>query len=775
LEKALRIKIVGVVQGVGYRPFVYRLATKLSLRGYVVNRGGAEVEIFVEGEDNKLNEFRERLIRDKPPPAYYEEILVEEAKPLGYKDFRILKSIYDKDLRSMIPPDIAICEDCVREIRDKNSRFHNYFWNSCAWCGPRFSMIYRTPYDRENTSMRKYAMCQYCSNDYNDPENIRRFHAQGISCPLCGPRTYIYTSKGEKIPLSEREIINFISKRILEGSIVAIKGVGGYHIASLASRDDVVLELRKRKKRPYKPFALMARDISVVEKIAYLNKDAEKLLKSPERPIVILPKKENSGVSEYVAPGLSSIGIMLPYTGFQVLLFDNIPDGYLIMTSGNIHGRPMCTDLNCVLHELREVIDFVVEHDREIIHRVDDSVIRFTDDQPVFLRRSRGYVPRWIRASFEIGEFVAVGAELQVAGAVSFENKILPTQFIGDLDDPGNLEDLEKELMWFIETYNIKPRAVAIDKHPYYHSREVALRIAEKFDIPIAEIQHHHAHINALMIEEKYDLDEEALGVAIDGTGYGENGEIWGSEIMLTRYRGYKRLASLKPFYLPGGDTAAIYPVKPLISMLASNNYSLEEVLKILSKRDLLKTLPGGSEEAEIAYILSHEKRGVKTSSMGRTLDAFSALLGICTLRTYEGEPPIRLEAEAYRGKYIESDTPSKSLRHEEGILTIDTGVFLEWLLDKIETYKREDLAKTILITIGEALGEAVINVSRGLRLPRNEVLLSGGASVNTYIVKGLRKVLLENDLVLKLHKELPPGDGGIAVGQIVFLRAFYL
>ncbi|MEZ0290680.1 MAG: Sua5/YciO/YrdC/YwlC family protein, partial [Sulfolobales archaeon] len=282
-------------------------------------------------------------------------------------------------------------------------------------------MMYRTPYDRENTSMRKFTLCSHCEYDYRDPGDIRRFHAQGISCSVCGPKTYVYTSSGERLDVKSENIVNFIARRILEGSIAAVKSVGGYHIASLATRDDVVLELRKRKKRPYKPFALMARDVSVIERFAYLNDRARELLESPERPIVILPKRENSIISEYVAPRLSSVGVMLPYTGFQILLLNQIPEGVLIMTGGNIHGRPMCTDLSRVLSELRDVVDYVVEHERDIIHRVDDSVIRFTDGEPVFLRRSRGYAPTWITSPFRLRELIAVGAELQVAGAISFE------------------------------------------------------------------------------------------------------------------------------------------------------------------------------------------------------------------------------------------------------------------------------------------------------------------------------------------------------------------
>jgi hydrogenase maturation protein HypF len=764
---AVKIRLVGIVQGVGFRPFVYRLATRLGLRGYVVNRGGAEVEIFVEGDDDKINRFMMLLEREKPPPALFEEIFIERSSPLNLRDFRILKSVYDRSRRSMIPPDVAICEECTREIKDPSSRFYRYYWNSCAWCGPRFSMIYRTPYDRENTSMRKYLLCEKCRHDYEDPDNIRRFHAEGISCPICGVRTYLYDNRGRKIDLRE-DLVDFISKEILKGSIVAIKGVGGYHIAALASRDDVVLELRRRKKRPQKPFALMAKDLDVVKRLVYLNEKAEKILRSPQRPILILPKRDDAPVSEYVAPELSSLGIMLPYTGFQILLLDKIPDGFLIMTSGNIHGRPMCIDLDCVLRELSEIVDYIVEHDREIVHRVDDSVIRFTDEESVFLRRSRGYAPMWIKTSFDIGEYVAVGAELQVAGAVSFENKIIPTQFIGDLDDPGNLQDLERELRWFIEIYDIKPRAIVMDMHPLYHNRDVAKKLAEIYETRLVEAQHHHAHITSLMIEEGYEPDEMSIGVAIDGTGYGVNGEIWGGEILLSRYDRFVRLGSLRPFNLPGGDSSAEYPVKSLIGMMVLRRYSLEEVIKILKTRDLVKTLPYKEEEAEITYWLSYKKKGVETSSLGRTLDGISALLGVCSIRTYEGEPPIKLESLADRGVYLRNIDLEIPLLYQDDRLMIDASYVIEYLINNFsKNIDTKDLAATILYSIGRAFGEAVIKTVRGYRISRNEILVSGGAAVNTHIIRGIREIARENDLLVKINRKIPPGDGGISVGQI--------
>lgn len=428
----------------------------------------------------------------------------------------------------------------------------------------------------------------------------------------------------------------------------------------------------------------------------------------------------------------------------------------------------MCIDLDRVLRELSEVVDYIVEHDREIVHRVDDSVIRFTDEEPVFLRRSRGYAPMWIKTSFDIGEYVAVGAELQVAGAVSFENKIIPTQFIGDLDDPGNLQDLERELRWFIEIYDIKPRAIVMDMHPLYHNRDVAKKLAEMYETRLVEAQHHHAHIASLMIEEGYEPDEMSIGVAIDGTGYGVNGEIWGGEILLSRYDRFVRLGSLRPFNLPGGDSSAEYSVKSLIGMTVLRRYSLEEVIKILKTRDLVKTLPYKEEEAEITYWLSYNKKGVETSSLGRTLDGISALLGVCSIRTYEGEPPIKLESLADRGVYLRNIDLEIPLLYQDDRLMIDTSYVIEYLINNLsKNIDTKDLAATILYSIGRAFGEAVIKAVRGYRISRNEILVSGGAAVNTHIIRGIREIARENDLLVKINRKIPPGDGGISVGQI--------
>ncbi len=754
MTKALKIKIVGIVQGVGFRPFVYRLAKARALKGYVKNLGGSEVEIHIEGREDFLEDFVKALEIEKPEKAKYDKIIVEETNPKDFEGFEILKSSEDFELRSVIPPDFSICEDCIKEIEDPRSRFYRYPWNSCINCGPRFSMLEKLPYDRENTSMQKFELCEECRKNYMDPKNFRRFHAQGISCPKCGPKTYVYRIDGRVIEVDDP--IHFTAKNIIDGKIFAIKGVGGYHIACSAKLDEVVAELRRRKGRGEKPFALMVRDLNVAEKIAFIDSLAKKILISPEKPIVILPRRNDSQVSKLVAPGLSSVGIMLPYTGFQHLLLKEIPEGFLIMTSANLHGKPICTKIEEVFTELSAVVDYVVEHDREIVHGIDDSVVRFTDCKPVFLRRSRGYAPNWIEVPSKLPDCLALGAELQTAGAVAFSDKIILTQYIGDLDDFKTLEKLKKELKWLVRVYKMKPKFIALDMHPNYHNRAIVNEL--NFECGIIEVQHHHAHAASAMADAGLK-DEEVVAITIDGTGYGDDGTIWGGEVLIANYSSYKRVASLKPFSLPGGDSAAKYPVKSLIALMASYGFEKDEVFEVLKRNRILDGLSYGTEEFEITFELAKKNAGTTTTSLGRTLDAFASLLGICKLRTYEGEPPMRLEAVAEEGedRRIELEISKRGSRY-----LIDLEPLLNFVVDNTGVISKEDLAKTVLLSLGRAFGE--IASFFDLR-----TLVCGGAAVNTYIFRGIKEKLGRE---LIIPKKIPPNDGGIAVGQIMAAAA---
>ncbi|MHA1616296.1 MAG: carbamoyltransferase HypF [Candidatus Njordarchaeales archaeon] len=764
--KAVKIWVSGIVQGVGFRPFIYRLAKGLGLHGFVRNLGGSEVLIHIQGDPKKIREFIERLEKEKPPTAKIEEKVIEETEPLEINDFKILRSEKGAKLYSMIPPDFSICNDCIREVLDPSSRFYRYPFHSCAWCGPRFSMIYRLPYDRENTAMRDFPLCDICESEYEDPQNLRRFHAQGISCPKCGPRIWLADKYGEEIPVDDP--IKEAAKLIDEGYIVAVKGVGGFHIAALATDDEVVLKIRTRKKRPEKPFALMALDTQVASRIVCINDEAKRVLESVERPIVLLPEREDSPVSKYVAPGLDKQGIMLPYTALHLLLLMETRDKFLIMTSGNEHGKPMCTDEESAFNRLKGIVDFFLLHNRRIVNRVDDSVVRFTDGELTLIRRSRGFAPAWIKIPFNLPrKIIAFGAELQNTGAVGFNNKVVVTQFIGDTDEYENLQYLERALSFFSQVYEIDPREAILvaDMHPLYSSRKLAERWASKFSSELLLVQHHHAHIASVMAEKGVKAGEKVVGIAIDGVGYGIDKNIWGGEVLLCDYAEFERIGHLEYHPLPGGDLAVIYPVRTLIGIL-TKFMNEEEILAFLREKQLLKGLRRGELEAIVA--IKQAKNAVKTSSMGRILDAFSALLHICYKRTYEGEPAIKLEAAARNGRLV--DDLKVSLSWRNNVMIVNTTELMQSVIDHLNDASLNDLAFSIQYLLGRALGEiAIKNVKRS---DFNAIFVSGGAAVNTYIIGGIKSIAKKEDVKVLLPNKLPAGDGGISLGQTVIVGA---
>ena len=736
--KALKIRVRGLVQGVGFRPDVYRLAQSLGLKGYIKNVAGGAVEIWVEGE--RVEEFVE-LLKKFPPPARVEELYLEEVKPKGYSKFVILKSSMSKS-RSQIPPDLGICEKCLAEILNPFSRRFRYALNSCAKCGPRFSMLYHTPYDRENTSMNDFPLCAECEREYNDPWD-RRYHAQGISCGKCGPQVKLLDSEGKRLIVIDP--IKEAAKLLDEGFIIAVKGMGGYHLAAKATDDDVVAELRKRKNRPRKPFALMALNYEIANEI--VEGLDEELFNSPEAPILLAPKKEPTEISELVAPGHKLLGMMRAYTGLHYLLLKDTKDKFSIMTSANPTGKPTCITKECVIK--MGVADYILDHDREIVHRVDDSVIRKSYDQWLFLRRSRGYAPSWIEVGKELGEAIAVGAELQNVGGLSFENKAVLTQYIGDTDELENLEFLEKELNWFIKEYDLKPERIVADMHPYYNTKRLALELSERFEVPLIEVQHHHAHLLSVMAEN--DI-EEAVGLALDGTGYGTDGKIWGGEALLAKRDSFERICHIEYFPLPGGDRATKYPARALLGLLWKAGEDLDKW------RWLSKYLPMGENEFEI--VKRQVSASIMTSSTGRTLDAFSTLLGISWERSYEGEPAMLLEAFAWGGKLIERiDLIGK----ENGECVVKVTELLRKVIEYLNKgFSKRDIAYTIQYNLAYNLALSIAEYD----LPK---VVSGGASVNSIMVKAIKDVL--NDVIFP--KKVPPGDGGIALGQLYFRGSY--
>lgn len=757
--RALLLRLSGIVQGVAFRPFVFRVARKTGVSGYVKNMGGSGVEIFVEGESENVEEFIRLLWELKPPRAVIIDYSITPATPRGFTEFKILESDAAAYFRSIIPPDFAICRDCLNEILSE-TRWRLYPFNSCAFCGPRYSMIYSIPYDRENTSMRDFPMCKECLREFSDPENDRRFHAQGISCPECGPRVFLLDRSGERVS-DGVEALREAARLIDSGFILALKGVGGFHIAASAFSDDVVASLRRRKRRPTKPFAVMCLDLEVTSRLVSITEETAALLDSPEKPIVLLPKHDDAPISPLVAPNLRRLGVFLPYTGLHYLLLSWTKGKCAIMTSGNPHNEPMCISDEEALSRLAGIADYFLIHNRVIVNRVDDSVARFTGGRVTLLRRGRGYAPRWVQIPFRVSrEVVAFGAMLQSSGAVAFDDKVVLTQFIGDVDEYQSFLDLEKYLSLLVKTYRIRldSAVMAADLHPLYPSTILAEEWSRKTGAELLKIQHHWAHLAAVMAEHGL-RDEEVVGIAVDGVGYGADGSAWGGEVMLSSLTGFKRVGCLKPQKMPGGDLAVKYPARMLLAILAER-LSREELVEVFRELNIVESgLRRGWEEFEIA-LRQLQGNPPRTSSTGRVLDAASTMLSLCTQRTYEGEPAIVLE---------DNSTPSterlKVRIEDQGIHTVDTSDIILQALDLLRSgAPRGKVGYMVQQALGYGLGLIAGIHSHG----RRYVILSGGAAVNEFILEGVKEALKDKGLEILLPIEVPAGDGGVALGQAV-------
>lgn len=752
---ALRITARGLVQGVGFRPFVFRVAREHGLKGYVKNIGGSAAEVHVEGDDKVVGDFLKIMGEGRHGRIVIERMDVVNVKPLGYANFFILRSDDSAHRSSIIPPDFGICEDCLREVLG-DTRWKGYAFNSCVACGPRFSMMSRSPYDRENTSMDAFPLCEDCSSDYADPENARRFHAQGISCPKCGPSLFLYDKEFNLLEV--KDPISAAAGLIDDGLVVAIKGIGGFHIAALASEDEVVIRLRRMKNRPTKPFAVMFRDLEVAKEVVEITSDAARLLVSPERPIVLLRKSSGSVVSDLVAPNLNHIGAFLPYTALHYLLLDEVKDHFAIMTSGNASDEPMCTSDEEAREKLKGFVDFFLVHNREIVNRVDDSVVRFTGGEPTLLRRGRGYAPSWIDSPFILEKpVIAFGGMLQNTGCVAFEDKFVLTQYIGDVDEFNCYLELKKYLKFLLENYRIDPRGslLACDLHPGYPSSAIAEEWSRAYGAPLFKVQHHWAHLASAAAENGVK-EGEFLGIAIDGAGLGADGTIWGGEVLRFSYRSFKRVGHLQPQPMPGGDRAVIFPVRMLVGILSSS-MDARDVLNVLKEL----RISDGLSAVELELLLKGGGLVAMTSSTGRVLDAISAMLGFCLRRTYEGEPAIVLEENSLPTD-LELEVPIRG----SDVLVADTSSLVLNVLRLLRSgFERGKVAYAAQYALGRALGSIVCSASKR---SDEKVFLSGGASVNDIILKGMSEALREKGLMLVRHRVLPPNDGCIAHGQAV-------
>jgi len=759
------IRISGLVQGIGFRPFVYRIAVSKGLGGYVKNLGDAGVEVLVEGEEARIHAFLRDLKDKKPPIALYTSVDVEWLDYVGdYNAFLIDESDAGrKNVRlSIIPPDISICDDCLRDIFNPQDRHFLYPFTCCTLCGPRFTVIKSLPYDRERTTMIDFPLCKECSHEYSNPLD-RRFNAQTICCPRCGPRMKLLDHEG-KIVEGGKDPIEFAARLLEEGFILAIKGIGGIHIAAKALEDEPLMRLRKRRRKPQKPFAIMSPDLGEVRKYAIVSKLEEELLSSYARPIVVLRKKDPFPLSELISPGLDTVGVMLPYSGIHYLLFHYRRQPALVMTSANLPGEPMTISNDEALEKLRGIVDYFLLHDREIWQRCDDSVLRVIDGRRVFMRRSRGYVPMPIALPFSSSiKVAAMGAELSTTAAILKKDRVYLTQHIGDLDGPESLTFLKEALIHLMALLGTdRVDAIACDMHPAFLSRDLASELSEEMDAPIIEVQHHHAHLASLMAENGIEPGKEVVGIVCDGFGYGMDGAPWGGEVIIADYEGFRRLGHLQPQPMPGGDLCARSYGRMLQGILY-NDMPRDELRDFLTK-ECLRGFRRGVFEVETVF--DQLEKGIytpMTTSAGRLLDAVSCLLGIAYERSYEGEGAIKLEAFAARGNPDSVELPVE-IEDRGGMLVLNTSRMVRRVMELKGFYRREDLACAFQKALAKGLAEMAIKVARdnGLSL----IGFTGGVANNEAMNKIIRRMVEGQGYRFLCHGQVPCGDGGLSLGQ---------
>lgn len=740
-----RLTVRGIVQGVGFRPFVYQIAQANALAGWVCNTGDG-VTIEVEGDEAAVRTFLQRLQHDAPPLA---RITALETTPIpleGEQQFTIRASGMRHAARAGIPPDVATCADCLADIADPANRRVGYPFTNCTNCGPRFTIIRAVPYDRPQTTMREFAMCPVCRAEYENPGD-RRFHAQPNACPVCGPHLALDGQGGD-----DAACIAQAAALLRAGKILAIKGLGGYHLACDARHADAVQALRSRKGRAGKPFALMCSSVAAARMLCDIDADAEALLTAPERPIVLLPIRADAAIASAVAPGMRTLGIMLTYTPLHHLLLEAC-GGPLVMTSGNLSDEPIAYVDDEAHTRLGRLADHFLTHDRPIHLACDDSLARVAAGIPMILRRARGYVPRTVTLPGEgdLPPVLAAGGDLKNTFCLLRGREALLSQHLGDLENPVSLEHYARMVEHFSAFFAVTPQIVAHDLHPEYH----ATRLAKAWPgVVQIGVQHHHAHIAACMAE--HQLTGPVIGVAYDGTGYGTDGAIWGGEILLADYDGFTRAAHLREVALPGGDAAIRRPSRMALAHLLALGLSVEEASADLP--DLT-----AQEAAIIAAQIARGVNAPRTTSMGRLFDAVSALLGVCRTVTYEGQAAIELEVAAglpaRRYPFAFDETA-------DGVV-MDTRPLLAALRDdKRAGVQVVEIAATFHATIAAMTAASCVRIRAASGIA--QVALGGGVFQNVTLLEEVCALLHAERFAVYWPQQIPCNDGGLALGQAV-------
>lgn len=753
-----RIYVTGVVQGVGFRPFVYNLATRYGLAGWVCNTS-AGVEIEAQGSDEQVARFIEALQVEAPPLARIDQVLTEELTPNGDTGFEIRHSAAQPGRFQPISPDVATCDACLAEVMDPRDRRYRYPFTNCTHCGPRFTIIRDIPYDRPQTTMASFTMCPECQAEYDDPTN-RRFHAQPNACPACGPQVTLVPAVGRSLPPGlPPDPIEATRALLTEGFIVAVKGIGGFHLACDARNEEAVRRLRERKGRAGKPFALMVRDLEAARRLCEVSPEEAKLLLSRERPILLLRARPEHDVAPSVAPRQRNLGMMLPYTPLHhLLLAPGAPDA-LVMTSGNISEEPIITDNDEALRRLSPIADAFLMHNRDIYMRCDDSVVRVFRGAELPIRRSRGYAPYPVHLGWDAIPLLACGGELKNTFCVTRGPYAFLSQHIGDMENLQTLEAFEKAVTHFERLFRISPEAIACDLHPDYLATRYAQQRAEREGLPLIGVQHHHAHVAACLAE--HQASGPAIGVAFDGTGYGDDGAIWGGEFLIADLRGYRRAAHLAYVPLPGGDAAVRRVYRIAWSHLAHAYGS--------SWPDLpaLRDLPA-DEERIVRQQLDRGINAPPTSSMGRLFDAVSSLCGICQHATYEGQAAIELEMASYPSLSEASTYPwPLGDPPETGPWALDTAPLIRAIVEDLLAGTDPAMAAARFHhTIAQMVADVCLRLRE--RFGLNEVALSGGVWQNTALLELTVDRLAGHGFQVYTHRLVPPNDGGLSLGQAV-------
>ncbi|MGW8192720.1 MAG: carbamoyltransferase HypF [Desulforhopalus sp.] len=763
-RQGIEIVVRGTVQGVGFRPFIYNLASRFEISGTVSNTSEGVV-IHATSQNDRLAAFVQAIEQESPPLA---RITSLESRPLMVSvppdAFAILQSSSGEKANTAIPPDIALCEDCRRELLDPADRRFHYPFINCTNCGPRLTIVETIPYDRPATSMKNFSMCDSCSREYHDPAN-RRFHAQPNGCPDCGPSISLHDRQGRELggePALARTVAAF-----RDDLVVAMRGMGGFHLSVNGCSTGAVDKLRKRKNRPDKPLAIMVANSDRVRRLCHLSPEEEQLLLSAEHPILLLKKRPYTPLAENLAPGIGEIGVMLPYTPLHQLLFEQPGcPAALVMTSGNVSGMPICTTNDDALTRLEQIADLFLLHNREIVTRVDDSVVKKIGSQTVMLRRARGYVPAPTGIAVKLPQIIGCGAGLKNTFSLGREYDILVSQHIGDLDNLQSYEFFLESIDHLKRVFEIEPQVVACDLHPDYMSS----RYAAELGLPLYKVQHHHAHSAAVMAE--HHLDESVIAIILDGTGLGDDGTLWGGEVLQTDLTGYRRLGHFSCLRLPGGDTAATEPWRMAISGLFAS-YGEDGIKKKNLPRSL--RLDEGTDLTVISSMLTNGFNSPLSSSCGRLFDCVAALLGVRQRISYEGQAAMELETLAQKAlspTWLQDVQESISkgctgLAEKSGKWEIRSPELIRQVMDGISNNTPPAaIALQFHTTLISTLAHLTENISHqtGIR----KVVLSGGCMQNSILLEGLFYALNSTQLQVFTGNSLPINDGAVSVGQAI-------